>query len=542
MADPVPLSGERCLDVSSLDNGSGFIGRRRELGDLLNALVGAPLAPGPVSLITGSPGIGKTRLASELSTLARDQNFQVAWGYGPDEVGAPPYWPWTQVIRQILGRARGTDLATLVLEEPEGADRFELFDATAAMIRSAACEQPLLIVLDDLHNADSPTLLLTRFVARQLQDCPLMIVATARPGGEIAEHLESLGRLGREVKLHGLDVDEVSQLIQDWKMGSAVHSVTAGNPLYVEQVVRSAQGQNPLSLAGSRGSVDSVGGLRAAVRARIGDLTGRQGEVLQAAAILGLRPSMSDITELASESSDIPREAIPALIDGLLEAQILTRNRMGNLEFSHPLIAEESSRMVNETLRHELHGSTADLIGGDPTRMDERAHHLLNAGLERRDEAVAACMVAAKSATKALAHEDGAALYRSALEAIADTTDRQSDRLDLLMMLGESLWRSARSDEAAEVFGNAWQVATSLGDPESLARAALRSGISYYFAEFPEPVWRGRVEIALSRQSEDESPSKAKLLAQLAALHLDPSTGQDAEYWPAGRSKWPDRS
>ncbi|HTO01134.1 MAG TPA: AAA family ATPase [Microthrixaceae bacterium] len=527
MADPVLLSGERSVQFSSLDHGSGFIGRKRELSELLQALVGAPQPPGPISLITGSPGIGKTRLASELSTHARERNFQVAWGYGPDEAGAPPYWPWTQVVRQIQGLTRGTDLATLVLEEPEGADRFELFDATAAMVRSAVAERPLLIVLDDLHNADSPTLLLTRFIARQVQDCPVMIVATARPEEDIAEHLEALGRLGREVRLRGLDVDEVSQLIQDWKMGSAVHAVTAGNPLYVEQVVRSTQGQNTLSLAGNKESVDSVSGLRAAVRARIEDLTSQQVQALQAAAILGLRPSISDIAELVSVAHGISKEIIPSLVDSLLEAEILTRNQIGNLEFSHPLIAEESSRMVEESLRHELHGTAADLIGGDQTRMDERAHHLLNAGPGRRDEAVAACIVAAKSATKALAHEDGAALYFSALEALADTTERRQERLDLLMMLGESLWRSARSDEAAEVFEAGWHVATDLGDAKSLSRAALRSGISYYFVEFPEPEWRGRVETALAQQTEDESSSKAKLLAQLAALHLDEATDQD---------------
>lgn len=205
-----PLPDPDIDDPSEPDGRLGVLGRPRGLAELTSALRGAGVAEGPVRLITGAPGSGTTRLARDFTLAAEAMGARVVWGYCSDDAGAPRYWPWTQVVRSLLGRTRGTDLAGLVLEDAAASDRFELFDAVAATVGRAAELRPLVLVLDDLHHADAPSLQLTQFVARHLQAHPLVLVATMRPvetweraserAGAVAT-VDALRRLGGEIRL-----------------------------------------------------------------------------------------------------------------------------------------------------------------------------------------------------------------------------------------------------------------------------------------------------------------------------------------------------
>ena len=154
--------------------------------------------------LVGEPGIGKTRTSQELATYANLRNAQVLWGRCYEEQGVPPYWPWVQAIRsyvrekdpQELSAEMGSgasEIAEIVSDvrerlpglpaastlEPEQA-RFRLFDSITAFLKSASLKQPLVLVLDDLHWSDKPSLMLLQFVARELSGCRLLLVGTYR--------------------------------------------------------------------------------------------------------------------------------------------------------------------------------------------------------------------------------------------------------------------------------------------------------------------------------------------------------------------------
>ncbi len=181
-----------------------FVGREREIGALLRGLEQARAGSGSLFLISGEPGIGKSRLTEEFARRSRDAGFQVLVGRSWEAGGAPAYWPWVQGMREyVLGRdldtlrnelGRGAeDIAQVVPElrdrfpdlpqpasnEPEGA-RFRLFDSIASFLRQASLAQPLLFVLDDLHAADAPSLLLLRFLADAVAKSRILVIATYR--------------------------------------------------------------------------------------------------------------------------------------------------------------------------------------------------------------------------------------------------------------------------------------------------------------------------------------------------------------------------
>lgn len=139
---------------------SDLVGRDAEMSFLDRSVTAAAGGRGGLILLTGEPGIGKSRLAVEASWLARRRGFRVVWGRCRETEGAPPFWPWTQILRGVLTGSAGQvpgDLRPLLdtgLRVAPGADRFQVFDAAAITLAEHARREPLLLVLDDLHRAD----------------------------------------------------------------------------------------------------------------------------------------------------------------------------------------------------------------------------------------------------------------------------------------------------------------------------------------------------------------------------------------------------
>ena len=185
-------------------DGREFVGRSQEMDLLRSALAEAKDGRGQVVMLTGEPGIGKTRTAQELARHAEAQGARLLWGWCYEGEGAPPYWPWVVPIQSYVRHTAPdslraqlgpgmADIAGLVPEiaeklgdvppptpvAPEQA-RFRLFDAVTSFLKRAAADEPILLVLDDIHWADEPSLLLLQFLARQIDDSGLMIVLTSR--------------------------------------------------------------------------------------------------------------------------------------------------------------------------------------------------------------------------------------------------------------------------------------------------------------------------------------------------------------------------
>ncbi len=181
-----------------------FVGRASEIALLRAALDDARSGQGRLVLLSGPPGIGKSRLAAEFIEMMAGERVPTMIGRSWEAGGAPAYWPWVQAIRsyvrstdtQVVARQIGSglgEIATLLPELADGkpevalpiatepaADRFRLFDAIATFLRSVAEDDPLIIVLEDLQAADIPSLMLLRFITDQLAVSHTLVVATYR--------------------------------------------------------------------------------------------------------------------------------------------------------------------------------------------------------------------------------------------------------------------------------------------------------------------------------------------------------------------------
>src|SRR5947208_40236 len=164
---------------------SPVVGREEELALLEAGLADALAGRGRLFVVAGAAGTGKTSLGDEIASRAKAGGARILWGRGWHGGGAPPFWPWIQALRDA-GRA---------FPEPAGDDdgaRFRAFEAVTEMLREEAARQPLLLVFDDLQAADADSLLLIEFLASELPEMAVLMLALGRDG---TPRLDELGRL-----------------------------------------------------------------------------------------------------------------------------------------------------------------------------------------------------------------------------------------------------------------------------------------------------------------------------------------------------------
>jgi DNA-binding SARP family transcriptional activator len=215
-----------------------FVGRDRELAELGHALDDALAGRGRLFLVSGESGVGKTRLVDELASQAKGSGMTILWGRSATLDGAPPYWPWTQALRRLGDAVPELD------DRGDEQSRFRLFANVSAALRKASAETPLLIVLDDAQRADETSLLLLDFLAGEVAELHVALVATFVEDADTPSGLASLAdhsahhRLG----LRPLSVDDVAALLElngtSDVDAAELHAVTGGNPRLVWQRVR----------------------------------------------------------------------------------------------------------------------------------------------------------------------------------------------------------------------------------------------------------------------------------------------------------------
>ncbi len=253
-----------------------FVGRENELKTLQNAFIGAMSGQGALMMVVGEPGIGKTAICDQFSTFVALRGGKTLTGNCYEEGSLSlPYLAFVEAIRSyVLDRetdelkkelgSGATDVARIVSEireklhiEPREAqnpeeDRYRLMQAVTAFLTNAAAVKPMLVILEDLHDADKGTLEMLEYVSRNLQNTRLMIVGTYRdvevdrnhPLSAALAELRRVSPFGR-VLLRGLNVDEVRRMLvgithEEIPTGLAdvVHRQTEGNPLFVQEVIR----------------------------------------------------------------------------------------------------------------------------------------------------------------------------------------------------------------------------------------------------------------------------------------------------------------
>ena len=427
-----------------------LIGRDRELAALLDGLESALVGRGRLFLIAGEPGIGKSRLAEELTERARGRGAVTLFGRAWEAGGAPAYWPWVQAIRTY---ARNRDPSTLrdqlgngaadvaqmlpelrellpeigppVSLDPEGA-RFRLFDATATFLRTAAEVEAIVLVLDDLHVADTSSLLLLEFVARELAEMRVLVLGLYRDLEVDPESpLSSLDRYASStLRLSGLREQEVARLIEERHdvesgegLAAAIHRETEGNPLFVGEILRLLATEGRLE--------DAADGpaLRISIPATVRDVIGRRlrrlsddcKSVLTLASVLGRE---FDLDALAGVT-DHEVEGLFDLLDEAISAGVVGEvpGAHRRLRFAHVLIRDTLYDELTATRRMRLHRSVGEaleaLYATDPDpHLAELAHHFHEAvPAADAGKAIEYARRAGDRAATLLAYEEAARLY-----------------------------------------------------------------------------------------------------------------------------------
>ena len=413
--------------MADLAPGQGLLaGRDPELAALRRGLAEALGGHGRLVVLSGPPGIGKTRLAEELADSARQAGQRVLWGRAVEDQGAPPLWPW----RRILAAAGGASESGMLAGEPEsaGADdltavRFRAAAAAADALIAAAHPAGLLIVLEDLHWADHASLFLLRELAAELPGSRLLVLVTCRDttGDRWGAALADLARLPglqvmRLAPLGAAAVDEILRaagLAADPDLTRFVHARSEGNPLYVATLARVLAAQpgtvpDPETVARIAGGSAEISHLVSSLSDGLDD--GAR-ELLAAASVLGTEFG----SELAASVSGVGQD-VPAALAAAEAAGLATRrlNRPGSWRFSHALIRDGIYAALGEDQRVRLHGRAATLLEPlarqAPERGGEVAAHLLRSAPDRAALRQAAdwAVAAAAAATGALAFEDAA--------------------------------------------------------------------------------------------------------------------------------------
>src|SRR5437870_1628100 len=556
--------------------GPVFVGRQRELAELRAGLEDAVGGRGRFFLVVGEAGIGKTRLAEELAREAAERGGVALWGRCWEGEGAPPYWPWVQVIRALLQGvpaeelrpAVGAGAPYLVPLVPELGERFRdlpalstsprseharfyLFDAVATLLRSAAQRTPLVLVLDDLQWADAPSLLLLQFLAHELRDVRILLLGTyreveVRQAPAVAEILGALGRDGHHVPLRGLGEEEVRRFLEETIGRSpapvlvrAVHRETEGNPFFVDEIVRLLVAERALERHEdpSPGRFPVPQGVREAIRRRLAPLPPPAREALALASVVGREFDLA----ILHRACGLDPEALLETLGPALAREIVVREPggVGRYRFAHALIRETLYEELGPAERIRLHGQIGEVLEEfhrtDPTPpLTALAHHFLEAAPARgADKALVYSTRAGRHAAASLAYEAAAAHFQSALEVLGlARPGDERERCELLLARGDVQWKSGDGRGARETFQQAAEIARRIGDAPLLARSALG-----FAGEGSRLLWvrsgvvdQPRIELleeALHRLGDGDPGLRARLLARLAInLYWDPQAAR----------------
>lgn len=485
---------------------------------------------GRLVLFAGEPGIGKSTLAEHVAAEAASEGAVIAWGRCWEAGGAPAYWPWIQVFRE-LGMEEDPfsgalpDLATGAHEA-----RFAAFDWAVRALRNRASVSPLALVLDDLHAADAPSLLLLLLLARQLRGTRVLVVGAYREAEVRLQPATAqlLAKLARESELRRLErlrledvtawMGEASRDGQDTaEQAAELFRWTEGHPLFVAEALRLGPRSRPLrDLRTDLGSVldEHLGRLSATTRA-----------VLEVGAVLGREFSATSLEETAALTPDAVHQALTEALATSIVVPIA--NPAASFRFSHVLLRDRLYAEILPSTRTALHvrAGTALLAQGEAA-LPAAAHHFFESqGAATAERVAEVALAAAESCLSRLAFEETARLTRRALGLVATTETSGSLRGRLELVLAEASIRLGEAAQGRSLCVEAATRAVRAGSPELLARAALVYGTELLSGVI-DPQMVDLLRRALAALGSEDSPARARLLARLAAA-LTPPAGVD---------------
>ena len=531
---------------------SVFVGREAELAALRAGLDAALAGHGSLFLLVGEPGIGKSRLAEELTRQARVRGARVLVGRCWEAGGAPAYWPWVQSLRAYLRESEtdelrsqlgpgASDLAPILPElreqfpdlpapslEAEGA-RFRLFDALTGFLKNAANARPLVIVLDDLHAADAPSLLLLQYLTRELGDGRLLVLGLYRDVDPtlrepLAQTLAELVRepVTRKISLTGLapgDVGNFIELTTDTTptpgLLDAIQQDTGGNPLFVGEIVRLLAAEGRLGEPDFRLSIPE--GVREAIKRRVQRLGQDSGHLLTLASVLGREFDLQAVACVSGRSVG----HVLSVLDEAMAERIVDEvpSGHGRLRFAHVLIRDTLYEDLTPARRMQLHRQAGEAL--EHIHAANLEQHLAEAALHffasvpvgTADKAIEYASRAGDRAASLLAYEEAIRLYKMALTLIED----DSSRCDVLLALGDAQARSGDTPASKTTFREAAELAGRLGLAVHLGRAALGyGGRMFWDVSRDDAHLTPLLERAIAALDDEDSALRVRLLARLA--------------------------
>ena len=434
-------------------------------------------------LLSGEPGIGKTRLADQFSTIAASRGAVVIWGRCWEGAGAPPYWPLIQIVRGCTARphfARHIEglgsnvsfVASIVPEirqafglpleeagstppDPEEA-RFKLFDSVMTLLRSFSLDDQLMLVIDDLHDADQSSLQMLRFIAHGLRESRIFVLGTyrdaeVRSSADLQRLIGDLSREALSIPLGGLGQRELAQLVEsrtgrpaDEGFVETLYQATDGNPLFVDGVVRLmvAEGEFERGKPIGADRFKIPDGVRESIRRRLASLPPAARSILEVGAAIGNEFDVGVLQSAAGSDA----EDLRLLLDqgdrvGVLSAAVESR---GSRRFAHALIREAIYQEIAPSDRRHLHAGIAAAIENRygkelKPHLAALAHHFLEA--EIPEKAIDYLIRAGDAALAVYAFDGAISHWEKAVALFGEHGGDVVRKADLLSNLGFTLYQ-----------------------------------------------------------------------------------------------------
>ena len=525
--------------TARLNRVSRFVGRAVELRDLKRAVEGALAGRGGLVMVSGEPGIGKTRLAEEACVYARLGGAQVLAGHSYEAESAVPYTPFIEAIRtyvagrppdavrEELGEA-ASEVAKLVSEirdvvpglpatsRPAGEEeRYRLFESVCSFLVGASRSIPIVLLLDNLHWADVPSLRLLEHLSRRLADSRLLVIGSYRDAELSRRHplAEALVELRREpsfqlMVLRGLSLSEVQDFLEgiterqlepsEQPLAAALYGETEGNPYFLEEVVRHMLETGGAFWEGGRwqldrASVESLSipeGIRALVDRRLSRLSETGTDVLTMAAVVGAQFAFGVLEHMTGLGEDDLLLALEAALEAQLVEQATARHGHAFYRFTHAVIRQSLYEGLSLPRRQRLHRRAAEAIEAVYARnlgphLPALALHYREAG-DAADPARAVdySVRAGDTALGVFAYEDAAVQWEAALDLLEEAGDDDATRAMLLARLGDVHYVTGLDyDRSTACLTKALALYERLGMTDQAARVHARLGRN--FSSFP---------------------------------------------------------
>lgn len=552
-AEPV----ERQVTIEGLARGH-LIGRQGELGQLQELWRAALDGRSGLALISGEPGIGKSRLARELTATARLDGARVLFGGCYENEATTPYLPFVEALRRWVGehddealRARlGDGAAELARLAPEidsrlgpfaertplepAEQRLRLFDHVARFLRELAAERGLLFFLDDLQWADHGSLGLLHYLLRQLPDERLLFVGTYREVELDRAHPLSRAlvdwdreRMATRVRLDRLGRRETERMVTtllgnaeiSGEFVGALHEETEGNPFFVEEMLKALIARGGLvhdGRAWGRGDGETLTlpqSVKAAIGSRLERVSDRCNETLRVAAVLGKQFAFAELATVGGLDDD----ALLDLLDEAVQAQLIAAGSGESFAFTHDKIREVLYEELNPIRRRRTHARIAEGLerldaGGRSIAVEELAHHSIESG--DCDKGIVYAERAARAALDVFAYDEALEMFSRAREC-AEELERPAEVTRFEEAMGRAAHDAGHISRAAEHLERALARTT---DAEH--RIELRCELANAYAIAGDPRGVEHVRRASARVDAELQPDLALHAMTLEARYL----------------------